>query len=866
MKIQPPKWADRFLEWYCNPDLLEEIQGDAYELFFRRVEEVGAAKAKGKFIWDTLRFFRWSNIKRPKTQNYSNNNAAMIKNYFTIGFRSLLRQKLPSFFNIFGLSTAIGCAIVAFMYLDWQYSLDDFHDNSANIYEIVSHVDKDGDSEPWADSPEPLGPALKADIPQIIASTRINTVGGVVKYEDEIFDEVVHFVDPDFMEMFSFPVLKGNEQSLKQKDAVIITDRMAQKYFGDEDPINQQISVTFSRSVRKTFFVKAVTKVTNQSSFVFRMLIPYDNLMDIDLKGYNDINDWSANTDAIFVQTVDKANAPEIASLMTDYKELHNKASDDWVIKHFELQPLETLSENSFRIRGSISFGNVPEGNLTLGVIAILLLLLACLNYMNIAIVSATKRLKEIGLRKVMGGNRGELIRQFLIENMLLCSFSLIAGVGLAWFLFLPGFNSQVPFTLPFQFSSNLTAVVFFGVLLLFTAVVSGGYPAFYISSFNPVSIFRGKEKFGNKSWLTKVFLTLQFLVAFMTIISGFIFSDAVSYFKAKDWGYNQDGIVVVPINGQKHYEVLKNKAMENPDIDLVSGAQWHIGINNRLTNIEIENENIRVSSLNIGFDYLETMGIRLAQGRFFDKNIESDKLGNVVVNKAFVKRMKWDNPIEKTIRVSDHNYIVVGVVEDFQGTDFYRAIHPTLMFIGPEKDFNYLATRSKTGNLESVNRFMEASWKEVEQEFPYEGFIQGEVFDAFFQGLDANIAIIRFVSILSLILSCMGLFGLVSFNVSRRMKEYSIRKVLGANLITITNSINNGFIWLLVIGVALGAPLGYLSINGLLTMMFPDPAPLGVLPFALGIFFVLLSALLTVASQVYKVAKSNPAEVLKNE
>ncbi|MEL7002529.1 MAG: ABC transporter permease [Bacteroidota bacterium] len=839
MQEQPPKWANRFLKWYCNPDLLEEIQGDVHELFDRRVEEEGNRAASRKFIWDTIRFFRWSNIKRSKTQRHTNNNLAMVKNYFIVGIRNLLRQKLPSFINLFGLSTAVGCAIVAFMYLDWQYSLDSFHDQSHNIYEVVSHVQKDGTTELWADLPEPMGPALKNDIPQIVASTRVNTVGGIVKYDDEIFEEVVHFVDLDFLEMFSFPFLKGDKNTLNNKNSVVISKRMAQKYYGDKDPINQDLSVTFGRQVKKSFVVKAVVDIPNTTSFGFGILIPYTNFQDIELEGYNDIHDWGALADVIFIQTGEGADIQSIPSLMTDYRELHNRASDDWIINSFELQPLETLSENSYRINGSISFGNVPNGNIALAVIALFLLLLACLNYMNIGIVTATKRLKEIGLRKVMGGTRNELVRQFLIENILLCSFSLILGLGLAYFLFLPGFNAQLPFDLPFQFSSSGMAFSFFGGILLFTALVSGGYPAFYISSFSPVNIFRGKERFGRKSWLTKSFLTLQFFLAFWTIISGFIFSDAVSFMKQKDWGYNQQGVVVVPVNADKHFEVVKNKALMNPDIITVAGTELHIGVNDMLTNVRIDNEDFRAVRFNVGFDYLQTMGVRLDKGRFFEREIVSDKTESIIINQAFAKRMNWEDPIDKVVEHEDKKYNVIGVVEDFHADVFYEAIFPTMMLVAEQEQFRYLAVRSNAGQVANVASFMKESWKEVEAELPYEGFIQGEVFDFFFQNLDGNIRIMRFVSLLALILACMGLFGLVSFNVSRRMREFSIRKVLGAGLPSITKSINKEFIWLLIIGILLGAPLGYISMNGLLTQMFPDNAPIGIFPFVLGVVSV---------------------------
>jgi len=353
----------------------------------------------------------------------------MIKNYFKVGFRNILKNKLPSGINIFGLSAAIGVAIVAFLFLDWQYNLDSFHQHSKNIYQITAFMNVDGEVEEWGITPEPLGNAIESDIPSIVASSRVDIVSGILSYKDNVFNERVHFVDQEFMEIFSFPITLGSRDALKEKNAIIISEDLAIKYFGEDNPIDKQVTLTFDRRIKESFFVKAVSKNVDNSSFRFNILINYELKNDIEV--YKDTDDWRNFADATFIQLEEGTSPLDVTSLFDRYRQLQNEANGEWIVEKFEMIPLEDLSERSFEIRSTITFGNQPEGNIAIAVTAFLLLILACFNYMNVAIVSATTRLKEIALRKVIGGKKSEIITQFLAENILLCSFSLLVGLGI---------------------------------------------------------------------------------------------------------------------------------------------------------------------------------------------------------------------------------------------------------------------------------------------------------------------------------------------------------------------------------------------------------------------------------------------------
>jgi ABC-type antimicrobial peptide transport system permease subunit len=862
-KIKPPQFASTFLQWFCNEKYREEIEGDLYELYEKRIENKGLVRAKSLYLWDVFRFFRIFYFKRNfKIEN--SNQIAMIKNYFKVGVRNIFKQKLTSAINIFGLSAAIAVSIVAFLYLDWQYRIDGFHENADNIYQVTNFMNRNGTLEEWGDSPEPLGPALKSETSVVRDFARVNITTGIIKYEDKVFEETVHFVDPQFLEIFSFPVDVGNTRVLFDPESIVITGKIAAKYFGNEDPIGKQITITFDRKYKESFIVHAVTdKIPDDSALGYDFLISYEKQKNI--PSFNSLNSWGNFTDATFILVNPNSDPGILAAEFSKYVKLQNEAKSQWITEKFALQPLKTLSLNSYRIRGSISFGNQPHGNMTVAIIAFLMLLLACFNYMNIAVVSATGRLKEIGLRKVVGSKRSEIVVQFLAENILMCSFSLLLGVGIASYFLLPGFNSLLPFDVPFSFSSNWMAISFFGGTLFFVALVSGAYPALYISSFNPVVIFRGNMKFGSKGWLSKTLLTVQFIIAFMTIVSGLIFSETSAYFKKKDWGYRHHEILAIPIDGEKHYTALRNELQNYPDVVEISGATHHLGMSAPLVNVEHKNKTHQVRRFQTGATYPQMLGMKLIDGRFFSEEIESDKQA-VLVNRKFVSNMGWENPTEETIWYDSVRYTVIGVVENFHYYNFYAEIDPAMIIVTEESNFNFLAARIRPGSMDNSTELVKAGWKKVEPDLPYDGFVQARVFENFFNNVDANISIIRFVAVLALILSCMGLFGLVSFNVSKRMKDFSIQRVLGAGQGVIIQSVNKGFIWILLIAMVVGCFFGYIAMNNLTSMMFPDREPIGIMPLVWSAVFIFSTALITISAQVYKVLRSKPVDLLRNE
>ena len=345
-----------------------------------------------------------------------------------------------------------------------------------------------------------LGPELVNKHSQVQRIARIEFQSASLRYGDNVFRERVVFTDPDYMRIFDYPLLYGNKQVLDSKDQVVISYDMAIKYFGDEDPMGKRMTIKFSNSVIQSYFVGAVfDEWPKNMSFGFDILLPIDNFFDLKLK---EQYDWSDYTDATFVELFPGGNAEVLAGQMTPYVELQNSTDTKWPIEKYEFWPLEILAINNHIIDGEVAHGSHPAGRAALTVIAILLLILACFNYMNLAVAASTKRLKEIALRKVLGSARKGIINQFLVENIMLCLLALIIGTVLSVTFLLPGFNTLLPITVPFGFSSFQSAALFFVGLLLLIGIASGSYPAFYISRFQPVMIFKGNQKFGGEKHL----------------------------------------------------------------------------------------------------------------------------------------------------------------------------------------------------------------------------------------------------------------------------------------------------------------------------------------------------------------------------
>jgi len=550
----PPQWPLRLLKFFIKKEYLEEIEGDMEEIFQDNLDRFSVTKARRLYAWEMVKLLRPVLIRK-FTNIHNVNPSPMFKNYFKTSMRSLLKNPLTSFINVFGLSFAIGICLVVYAFLEFDRSIDQFHENKNSVYLATFFADRDGVLQQYGTTPRPLGEMLKTDFAQIKKVCRVEDGQAVLKYEDRVFHEWIRYADPEFLEMFTFPLKWGTAKSLRDVNSIILSEEMSVKYFGEENPVGRDILIVFGDTIRKAFTVSGVAAAFPKARAIeFNFLINYENVRVAN--PHYDFTDWRRFVNGTFVQVDERKELQLVEKKMEKYKRLQNDVQKDWAISSFTFEPLATLHEKSAGIRDDISNDYNREGRIGMPIIAIFMLALACFNYINIAIVSAAKRLKEIGVRKVIGANRLRVIVQFLSENIVVTFFALVVGCLLGALIFIPWFVQFSGWELELHFADQ-NLWIFLVALLLFTGLASGIYPAFYISKFETVKIFKGSLEFGRKNPLTKIFLGVQLVLACMTITAGVVFTQNNTYQYNQSWGYNQHDVLYVQIPDYAAFDKL---------------------------------------------------------------------------------------------------------------------------------------------------------------------------------------------------------------------------------------------------------------------------------------------------------------------
>jgi len=786
----------------------------------------------------------------------------MFKNYLKTSLRSLLKNPLSSFINLFGLAVAIGICMVVYSFMEFDYTVDDFHENKHEVYLTTFNVDRDGTDRQLGLSPTPLGAMLRKDFTHIEKVCRVEDFGAVMKYEDKVFNENVRYADPEFLEMFTFPLKWGQPSSLAEMSSIIFSEEMSIKYFGKENPVGKNILLKFG-DIGKTFTISGVAEPFPLAHAIeFDFLVNFENLHTTH-PDY-DLNNWRGFVNATLIQVERPSDLEVIEKGMEKYKKLQNTVREDWAISSFEFIKLADLHNRSGDISSDISSGVEDEARLILPIIGLFMLLLACFNYINIAIVSAAKRLKEIGVRKVIGANRRLVIIQFIAENIFVTLFALLFGLLLGAFVFLPWFNNLFNINLGLRLTdSNLW--LFLGIILLFTGVASGIYPAFYIAKFEVVKIFKGSVQFGKKNPLTKIFLGFQLILACITITCGVIFTQNTTYQANRSWGYTPHESMYVRVPDESAFDKLSAVMAQNPNVLQISGSQNHLGRSTLTRVVDTPERQWEVRELSVDANYLESMGLELVDGRLFKDRFESDKKA-VVVNELLVKSMSLEDPVGKFFKIDSVQFEIVGVVKDFHVYSFFNEITPTMFRVAEKENYRYLSMKIMSGKEDEAYEALEAKWAELFPELPFNGGHQEDVFGNYFEEIGNHAKFMKAVAFIAVMLAALGLYGLVTLNVTGRVREFSIRKVLGAELMNIANNITKQYILLFLIALSIGGPLSYFLMEALMDSVYEYHIPMTVSGVMIAVVLLIFVLLLTVSTQVGKVSKANPVIGLKVE
>ncbi len=860
----PPKWADRFLEFYCNPKKLEQIQGDAYEIFYMNLEEKGLSFAKFRFWIHVLSFFRWSNIKRTKTNYYSSTTTAMFKNYLKIGWRNLLKQKSTTFISVFGLACAIACCLVAYLFIEGIWMKGMLQPNKNEIYQLTYTVEEADGKVTYGTVAEPISELLQGEFPEIKAHTRIKNGFPILVYQNESYNQRVIYVDPDYMDMFSYKMHHGYPEALNEPNQVILTYELSEKLFGETHPIGQEI--TLVRNGEEGFYKVGgvLEKLNDLDMFNFDMLVNFSNIEEINpavsLKESWDSGVWT------FIQLDQNTSLGELQGGFEKIRESQNQINPERPYLRLELVPYTDLVYKIGEIKQGVRdfLGIGPQ--ILLGAIGLFVLILAVFNYINISILMASKRLKEIGIRKVIGSRRSQLILQFLSENMIVCSLAILVGCLLAVFILVPGFNQIASKSLKMDFFNDPYIWLFLIGLAGFITLASGFYPALFVSGFKPVAILKGNQKLGGKSILTTILLTFQFTLAIISIVASIAFIQTNYLNENRDWGYDNTDKIIVNIPDSTGYNTLVDRLSAVGSVQEVSGSHHYVG--NWLDESEVifQDQKVEVDLLRAEANYPELLGLRLKNGRFLDQASATDLSENILVNERFMADLGLTFPIEEKVYLDSMPYQVVGVVEDFHTEFFQRPMIPTVIRATDDNSYSFLTLKMSSGSAMSSMELVKESWRESFPKGLFEGKLQENVFELALRDVRGVQKILLFSAILAVLLSAMGLYGLVSLNMNSRIKDFCVRKVFGAETGDLSGKLFKRYLISWGIAALVGGGLAIVLVSAFLNSFFAYHSGVGVLPLGFSILGLLFVIGLTVGSQLWKVIKANPSDILKAE
>lgn len=793
--------------------------------------------------------------------------STMLKNYFKITLRSLWKSKTFVFINVFGLGIAMACCIVAYINYDYNASYDRQHINAGNVYRVNFIRNFQGDKTKNGIAPMPLGNLIRDNISGIGHVIRYLPDDGNVRIKDDLFRTNISYADEGILDLFTFPLQAGVKSDFNDKSKIFISSELAIKYFGKEEALGQQITHVLDSGTREYIVAGVFEKIPANSSFQFDAITHFDNFFE----AYDEFeeNDWK-RWNTLFVEVTDKSKIPFIEKELQKYKENQNKAREDFQVNEFYLDPFEGIAVRSERedVRNHWLRNSLPTAAVVApAVMAFLVLLIAIFNFTNTAIAMSSRRLKEIGIRKVMGSRRNQLVGQFLAENLTLCLLAGIVAILLAEIL-VPAYNQMWEFLeLDMNYLSNFGFFLFMFSLLIVTGLLAGSYPAFYISSFKPVSILKGTLKFGGTTGFTKTLLTLQYSISLIALISAVAFIQNAKYQQELDMGFDKEGIIYTHVNGENEFEVYKNALSGNGDIKSIAGTKHHIMSTYINDPVKYEDVVREVDIMEVGEDYMEIMGMTLLEGRQFERDSETDRQESVIVNETMLATYGWKDAIGKKVVWRDSIQLyVVGVFKDYYGNGFWDVVEPTMLKLNKPEEYSRILVKADASDLVAVNDFMEAKWREVFPNRLYSGrYMDEEMKEA--TTVNNNILkLFIFLGIIATLLSASGLYTMVSLNIIKRMKEIGVRKVLGASVGNIARNLNKQFVIILFIAAVLGSIGSFYMVDALMASIWAYYTGAGMLTFFSGIILITVVSAFTVGYKIYSAASMNPANTLRDE
>ena len=783
----------------------------------------------------------------------------MFKNYIKVAVRNLKKYKGYSFINVLGLSIGMACTILILLWVQDELSFDRFFTNSGRLYRVVdSEKYSNGEESLFSVNPPALAPSLVNQYPDIENAARLRIVkSSVIHYAEKRFHEDnLTFVDPSFLKMFKLFFISGiSNNALSDVSSIVLTQKMAEKYFGNEDPIGKTIRV----DNRFDFIVTGVIEdLPSNSHMQIDFLLPFNSIKNF---GFT-LEGWNSFAHTTYVLLAKGADYQTVSKKIKNTI-IQNGSNEKITITLQPITDIHLYSNNMIGIGGT---GDITQVYI-FSVIALLILLLACINFMNLSTARAGNRSKEIGMRKVVGARRKEIIFQFFFESIVFAVISLIFSI--IWiFSLLPEFNSLSGKELTFKILNDSGMLLLIFGVAIFTGILSGVYPALILSAFKPVRVLKGSFRLGsgNKKF-RKVLVTFQFVLTIVLITGTVAVNRQLHFVQNKSLGFNKDQLLCIKLPGElnKKFDFIKERLQENEGVMSVAGISYPpSGI---LSSTDVNDWEGRKSdspfliyNLSATYNFVKTMQLKVDQGRFYSREFKTDTALGCVVNEVAVRAMDMKSPVGKKVL----GLRIIGVIKDFNFTSLHSKIAPLRIFFDPS-GIKQLLIRIQPHNMGYTVSSLEKTWNKIAPDFPFEYNFLDEQIDKLYSADQRAGNVINIFSFLALFIACLGMFGLASFTAEQRVKEVGIRKVLGAKLSGIILLLSKEFAKYVLLANLFAWPVAYFVIDHWL-QNFAYRIDISWWIFVFSCAIALLIALATVSFQAVKAATANPVESLRYE
>ncbi len=800
----------------------------------------------------------------------------MFRNYLKITFRQLWKRKLFAAINIFGLAVAIAASLLLFLTAFHQFSFDRFHDNRTTIYRLYTEEYLSTGTDRSTNMPVPLFPVLREDCPELTASTRILHSGGVMILGEKELRGSFRYIDRDFFEMFSFQLLRGSPESvMTSPNEVVITESAARRFFDDRDPLGQTIEV-LDDGVRKNYLVSGVAADAPENSSIElgSLLIPFENIPSYE----RDRDNWDNFNHDVYVQTSDAAGLEKSLRPFVDHhfaEQLERLqrggaiANPEGEYMGLRLQPLTAMHFDTEVGRDGIS-RFFPIG---LVIVGSFILLIVCINFINLTLGNAITRAREVGVRKVLGAARSQLLLQFWSEALVVVALALLIGLALAQSL-APSYNALMRQAIQLWHPQILAALA---LILGFIALIGALYPAWVLARFQPATVLKGHQQSVHRPGrLRNLLVETQFALSIVLIIGTLVVHRQLEYLRSKPLGFNREQVVSIPIDPKQDGAVvlqrMRNALAEFSAVKGVTASYNNLGLgrdgSSMVSKMSFEQDGAIVETHwnPIDYGYFNALEIAVIDGRDFSRAHPTDSAETIIINETFARQLGEGSPIGKTLRLEPSRRIV-GVVKDFNFLPLDRPVEPIAFVLGGDPGFfyNYLFVRIEGENLKRTMDFLEKTWKKIDPQAAFEASFLDENMNRYYFTEERQGQLLSSAALLAILLSCMGLFGIATLVIAQRTKEIGIRKVLGASLQQVVGLVTRDFIRLVLIAMLIATPLAWWMVNQWLNRYaFRIDFPWWAFPTAGAL--ALLIALVTLSMQSLRAARINPVEALRDE